>query len=228
MTDLDSRGFAIADVALTPEQCDHIAASLPAVTGGRGGVRGLITHPTVLQLLGHQQLGACLWSIVGRELVALKATLFDRTPEANWRLQWHQDREIAIRERMHVAGYGPWSTKAGVPHVEPPDSVLQQMLAVRIYLDDSGPENGPLAVIPGSHDRGKLSEPDLERLVASSTPVDVHARKGSLVVMRPLLVHCSRPWRSGEHQRVIHVEFGPPDAVSPLYFHTAVQLKRSA
>lgn len=226
--DLDGRGFAVADVALSREQCDHIALSLPAVIAARGCVRGLISHPTVLQLLLHKQLGAYLRSLVGRELVAVKATLFDKTVESNWRAQWHQDRLIAIRERMHVAGYGPWSMKSGVPHVEPPNSVLEQMLAARIYLDDSGPDNGPLRAIPGSHESGKLAEEDLQRLVATSTPFDVHVTKGTLLVMRPLLVHSMSTSRTTEHRRVLHVEFAPTEAISPLQWQTAVQLWRAA
>lgn len=228
MIDLDGRGFAVADVALTREQCDHIASSLPAVTGGRGGVGGLISHPTVLQLLLHRQLGAYLWSVVGRELVAVKATLFDKMLESNWRVQWHQDRVIAIRERMHVAGYGPWSMKAGIPHVEPPDSVLEQMLAVRVYLDDSGPDNGPLRVIPGSHESGKLVENVLQQLVATATPVALHVTKGTLLIMRPLLVHSLSPARAAEHRRVLHIEFAPVEAISPLQWQAAVQLRRRA
>jgi ectoine hydroxylase-related dioxygenase (phytanoyl-CoA dioxygenase family) len=225
MNDLDGDGYALADMVLAADQCEHIAASLPPVLGaGRGGVRNLITHPTVVRLLLHERFGKYLWSLIGRDLVAVKATLFDKTPAA----KWHQDRAVAVKERMSIAGYGPWSMKAGCPHVEPPSEVLAQMLAVRVHLDECGAENGPVRVIAGSHRRGKLSEEDVARLVASSEAVELYVPRGALLLMRPLLVHSSPPAVAPEHRRVLHIELAPAEAISPLQWHTAVPLRRAA
>jgi hypothetical protein len=38
---------------------------------------------------------------------AVRAILFDKTPENNWALGWHQDRTIAVAARRDAAGYGP-------------------------------------------------------------------------------------------------------------------------
>ena len=229
MDDLDGDGYALADIVLARHQCEHIASSLPAVTGsGRGGVRNLISHPTVIQLLLHERFGAFVWSVIGRDLVAVKATLFDKTTDANWRVQWHQDRAIAVKERLQVSGYGPWSTKAGVLHVEPPAEVLAQMLSIRIHLDECGAENGPMRVIPGSHRAGKLMEEELAGLVAGGTTVELYAPQGTLLLMRPLLVHSSTSARAPQHRRVLHIEFAPAEAISPLQWHSAVQLRRAA
>src|SRR5438552_95794 len=179
MHDLDGDGYALADVFLSSDQCEHFASSLPSVVGaGRGGVRNLISHPTVVTLLHHQRLGAYLWSVIGRDLVAVKATLFDKTSEANWRVHWHQDRSIAVRERRDVAGYGPWSTKAGTVHVEPPAQVLAQMLAIRIHLDPSGADNGPMRVIPGTHRDGKLTDQQIAKAVATRESAELCVRQG--------------------------------------------------
>lgn len=229
MDDLDGDGYALADILLARHQCEHIAASLPAVIGaGRGGVRNLITHPTVVRLLLHERLGGYLWSVVGRDLVAVKATLFDKTSETNWQVQWHQDRMIAVKERLSVSGYGPWSNKAGVLHVEPPPEVLSQMLAIRIHLDECGAENGPMRAIPGSHRSGRLRDEELARAVANGPIVELHAPQGALVVMRPLLIHSSSSARAPHHRRVLHIEFAPPEAISPLQWHSAVHLRRAA
>lgn len=229
MNDLDADGYALADIVLAAHQCEHIAASLPSlVAAGRGGVRNLITHPTVLRLLTHERLGVYLWSVIGRELVAVKATLFDKTAASNWRAQWHQDRAIAVKERLDVAGYGPWSTKVGVVHVEPPAKVLAEMLFIRVHLDDCGADNGPLRVIPGSHHSGKLGEEQLATMVGKGPLVELYAPKGALMLMRPLLVHASSPARSPEHRRVLQIEFAPPEAISPLQWQNAVPLHRAA
>ncbi len=226
MDDLDGDGYALADITLAVHQCEHIASSLPSVAGApRGGIRNLIGHPTVVRLLNHERLGSYLWSVIGRDLVAVKATLFDKTGEANWRVQWHQDRSIAVKERRQVAGYGPWSTKAGVLHVEPPSQVLAQMLAVRIHLDESGAESGPLRVIPGTHRAGKLTDAEVAQAVEAGPVAELHVPRGGLLLMRPLLVHSSTVAATPHHRRVLHIEFAPPDAISPLHWHTAVALR---
>ena len=227
--DLETDGYAIADFVLADHQCAHIASSLPAVVGAaRGGVRNLIGHPTVVALLSHQRLGRYLWSVTGRDLVAVKATLFDKTGETNWRMQWHQDRTIAVKERLDVAGFGPWSTKSGALHVEAPREVLAQMLAIRIHLDACGPDNGPLRVIPASHLLGKLKEAELERVVANTASAELHVPQGALLLMRPLLIHSSPAALSPVHRRVLHIEFAPIEAISPLKWHETKTLNRAA
>ena len=229
MEDLETDGYAVADIILADHQCAHIAASLPAVIGGgRGGVRNLIGHPTVMALLSHERLARYLWSIIGRDLVAVKATLFDKTSEANWRVQWHQDRAIAVKERLDVAGYGPWTTKAGLLHVDAPQEVLSQMLAIRIHLDSCGAENGPLRVIPGSHRLGKLSDEQIELVVAHHPMAELHVPQGALLLMRPLVVHSSSVARAVDHRRVLHIEFAPVEAISPLKWHETISVKRAA
>ncbi len=228
--DLDGDGYALADIVLADHQCAHIASAIPAVIGSaRGGVRNLIGHPTVVALLSHATVGKYLWSIVGRDLVAVKATLFDKTADANWRVQWHQDRMIAVKERLDVRGFGPWSTKAGALHVDAPQEVLAQMLAIRIYLDECGPENGPLRVLPGSHRLGKLKDSELDRVVQGAANIaELHVPLGGLLVMRPLLIHASSAARSPGHRRVLHIEFAPPEAISPLKWQEAITLHRAA
>jgi ectoine hydroxylase-related dioxygenase (phytanoyl-CoA dioxygenase family) len=226
--DLDAEGYALSDLALARHQCEHLAASLPAVSGGRGGVRHLVSHPSVIRLLRHQSLGGYLWSLLGRDLVAVRATLFDKTVRSNWRVQWHQDRAIAIKERMDVPGYGPWSTKSGSLHVEAPSEVLAQMIAVRVHLDACGPENGPLRVVPGSHRSGKLSDGEIAKLTSAPAAVELIAAQGDIVLMRPLLLHASSSASDPAHRRVLHIEFAPPEAISPLQWETTISLRRAA
>jgi hypothetical protein len=75
---------------------------------------------------------------------------FDKTPETNWGVPWHQDRTVAVKRRVEADGFGPWSVKAEVPHVAPPQALLEAMFSLRLHLDDCGPDNGPLKIISGS------------------------------------------------------------------------------
>jgi hypothetical protein len=153
MDDLDGDGYALADITLAVHQCEHIASSLPSVVGApRGGIRNLISHPTVMRLLNHERLGAYLWSIIGRDLVAVRATLFNKTAESNWRVQWHQDRAIAVRERHDVTGYGPWSSKAGVLR-RAAESVLMQMPRCEFIWTNQARRAGRFASFPDASRR---------------------------------------------------------------------------
>ena len=228
MNELDTDGYALSDLILARHQCEHLASSLPPVSGGRGGVRHLISHPSVIRLLQHGSLGRYLWALLGRDLVAVKATMFDKATRANWRVQWHQDRAIAIRERMDVPGYGPWSTKSGTLHVEPPLRVLEQMIAVRVYLDACGAENGPLRVVPGSHRLGKIAESRIAEVAAATPAAELLAEQGAILLMRPLLLHASSPSLDAAHRRVLHIELAPRESISPLQWHTAMELRRAA
>ena len=233
VNDFDRDGFGVAEIALSSEQCDHFATSLPLVVGA-AGIRNLIFHPTVHALLRHESLGEYLWCAMGRDLVAVKATLFDKTIESNWRVQWHQDRSIAVKERREVAGYTCWGTKAGAIHVEPPADVLSQMVAVRVHLDDCWSDNGPLRVMPGTHRLGKLGAEDLANMVIAAHYVEIAVGRGALVLMRPLLVHSSAPSvyssspAAATHRRVLHIEFASREAISPLCWHSTVPMRRRA
>jgi hypothetical protein len=39
--------------------------------------------------------------------------LFDKIPDANWKVLRHQDVTIAVQEKIEVEGFGPWTIKAG-------------------------------------------------------------------------------------------------------------------
>lgn len=96
--------------------------------------------------------------------------------------------------------------KAGVLHVQPPVSVLESMLAVRIHLDDCGKSNGPVRVIPGSHLQGRLSTDQIHRF-SERPATSCTVAAGGVLLMRPLLLHASSASYLPRHRRVIHLEF---------------------
>jgi ectoine hydroxylase-related dioxygenase (phytanoyl-CoA dioxygenase family) len=95
---------------------------------------------------------------VGATVVAYRATLFDKSPVRNWLVTWHQDRALPLRERRDVPGWGPWSVKAGITFAQAPAAALSRVIALRVHLDDSRADNGPLRVLPGTHAMGVLSD----------------------------------------------------------------------
>lgn len=104
-------------------------------------------------------------------------------------------------------GWGPWSRKEGVHHVQPPREVLDAMVTVRLHLDSTDEQNGPLRVLPGSHREGILTDARIDELVATARPVACVVAEGDAVVMRPLVVHSSSKSTTTAHRRVVHLEY---------------------
>jgi ectoine hydroxylase-related dioxygenase (phytanoyl-CoA dioxygenase family) len=160
--------------------------------------------------------------VLGPTCVAVRGILFDKTAGANWNVVWHQDLSVALRERNDVPGWGPWSVKAGVVHVQPPCEILEKMLTVRLHLDPCGPENGPLRVLPGTHKLGRLAHNQIAEL-RKQIPEDVCvAGSGGVLLMRPLLLHASSDARRPGHRRVLHLEFAEGILPCPLEWYEQV------
>ena len=134
-------------------------------------------------------------------------------------MAWHQDLTIAVHQRRCVAGFTAWSEKEGVVHVQPPVPVLERMLAVRVHLDDCGPDSGPLRVLPGSHREGRLDAAAIDRWKAQVSEVQCLVGQSDLVLMRPLVLHASSAARVVGQRRVLHLEFAAVDLPGNLEWH---------
>jgi ectoine hydroxylase-related dioxygenase (phytanoyl-CoA dioxygenase family) len=149
--------------------------------------------------------------VLGASARVVRSLLFDKNPAANWKVPWHQDLTIAVKERRDVDGFGPWSEKAGVTHAQPPVEVLERMVTVRLHLDDCGVENGPLRVLPGSHRLGVFEPANIGTARRELPEVTCTVAAGGVVVMRPLTLHASSPAERPGHRRVVHLEFAGED-----------------
>jgi ectoine hydroxylase-related dioxygenase (phytanoyl-CoA dioxygenase family) len=136
-----------------------------------------------------------------------RATLFDKSAMANWLVVWHQDTALPLESRIDSAEWGPWSLKAGVLYAHAPAWALSRVLALRISLDASTSDNGPLRVIPGSHLAGVLSDAEILDLARTHEKAVALVPRGAVLAMRPLLVHSSSKARSSEPRRVLHLEY---------------------
>lgn len=210
------RGFAILPNFLDDEELAAAEQGLAALGGSqaartKGGVyaaRDLLSSmPGVQALATLKKIREITKAILGGEPFPVRGLLFDKTPAANWLVPWHQDLTICVKARREAAGFGPWSRKAGLVHVQAPADVLDQMLAVRLHLDDCGRDNGALRVIPGTHRAGRLSADRIATIRASADAVDCAVSRGGALLMKPLLVHASSVAKRPVHRRVIHLEF---------------------
>lgn len=184
------------------------AAVLPPGAGhrltGDATLRALVADGAIATVARHH-LGAAARPV--------RAILFDKTPATNWALGWHQDRTIAVRRRHAVAGFGPWSIKQGITHVEPPFAVIAAMVTLRVHLDAVPDDNAPLLIAPGSHRIGRVAEEDIAATVARCGIMTCRAGAGDIWAYATPILHASAaaaPCHA--HRRVLQVDY----ATAPL------------
>jgi ectoine hydroxylase-related dioxygenase (phytanoyl-CoA dioxygenase family) len=206
---IDRSGFWIEDEVFSDRECDDLIEAAPLGLQGRtrAGARHLMAIPAIEAAAKDERL----LRIAGRALspgaVPFRATLFDKSAIANWLVVWHQDTTLPLESRNNSTEWGPWSLKAGLLYAHAPAWALSRVIALRISLDASTSENGPLRVIPGSHLAGVLSDDEILGLARTHENIESLVPRGGVLAMRPLLVHSSSKARSGEPRRVLHLEY---------------------
>jgi ectoine hydroxylase-related dioxygenase (phytanoyl-CoA dioxygenase family) len=211
-------GFAVMASCLDNATVEPLGDQLDQ---NRHSERNLLSVPIVRELATSKPVREIVETILGPQCFAVRGIFFNKTQESNWKVVWHQDLTIAVRERREVDGFGPWSKKAGITHVQPPAETMSRMLAIRLHLDGSGPDNGPLRVIAGSHSEGRLSAKQVENRQKSNCVTCIVPRGGALL-MRPLLLHASSACTVPKPRRVIHFEFAAEDLPEGLQWHDMV------
>jgi hypothetical protein len=176
------------------------------------GSRNLLEmFPAVVSLVQSSPLKDFARVVLGDQAGIVRALFFDKPPDRSWSLPWHRDRTIAVKQNdLASEHFSKPTRKAGVPHVEAPSWLSDQMLTLRIHLDPMTSTNGPLCVIPGSH---------RETNDGDQTPIELHARTGDVLAMRPLLLHSSinSVANTTSHRRIIHLELAPTTTLPDGY-----------
>lgn len=231
MQELEQNGYAIVrnviDEFTITKLCKAIDNATNSVAkrnkrGSTFAIRDLLNVvPLVSEVAESPAIRDLIEPILTNEAFVARAIFFDKTPEANWKVAWHQDVSIAVCERIETPGFGPWSTKAGIMHVRPPTEVLEDMLTIRIHLDDCDESNGALQVIPGSHSNGFLDEESLHACRISDDICLCCVPAGGAVLMRPLIAHASSPGTNPSRRRVIHLEYAVTPLPGDLQWHQA-------
>ncbi len=225
---VENDGFAVVPDAVDAGTVTALISALGDAADAPGArrregvyaIRNLLEAvPAVAALAASPQMRALVAPVLGPGGFAVRGILFDKTPDANWNVAWHQDLSIAVCERADVPGFGPWSEKAGVAHVQPPPAILEQMLTVRLHLDDCDETNGPVRVLPGSHREGRLSPEGIGRWRDRAPAVTCPVPSGGALLMRPLLLHASSASLSPRHRRVVHLEYAAGPLPGGLEWH---------
>jgi ectoine hydroxylase-related dioxygenase (phytanoyl-CoA dioxygenase family) len=200
-------GYFIFPPLFSAAELEQLSIAFAGIKRSRAGVRHALEIPAVAEIANDQRLITIAREMLGNHAAPYRATMFEKSPAANWLVVCHQDTALPLTRRSEVFGWGPWSEKEGVTYAHAPASVLEKVLALRLHLDDSTSENGPLRVLPGTHNRGVLSDDSLHELSETITPVECVAPAGSVIAMRPLTAHASSKSVNDAPRRVLHIEY---------------------
>jgi ectoine hydroxylase-related dioxygenase (phytanoyl-CoA dioxygenase family) len=174
-----------------------------------------MSHSAVRDLANDASLLDIARQSLGPTAIPFRATLFDKSPATNWLIPWHQDTALPLTARFEAEGWGPWSMKANVNYAHAPAWALARVIALRLHLDDSTEDNGPLRVIPDSHRSGVLTDAEIGVVVHSRDAVDCLVPRGGVVTMRPLLIHSSSKAIVDAARRVLHIEYSDALELAP-------------
>lgn len=228
---VEQNGFAIIpnffsdeSISLLPDELAEIENTQAVIRRKQVtyGIRNLLNlSSSVRQLVNSEKALSLVQPLLGTTAFAVRAIFFDKTPETNWGVAWHQDLAIPIRQKIKVEGFGQWSVKAGVPHAHAPACVLEKMLTLRLHLDDTTAINGALRVLPGSHLDGRLTDKEIDERAWKEEFVTCEVLKGGILAMRPLLLHSSLPSQQPAHRRIVHLEFAAEELPGGLEWFRA-------
>lgn len=199
---LDATGFQQVDITITRERLESMAGEIE-IGAERGGRRNALECAAVQQLI-RDELRTTIESLLGAGARAVSATLFAKRPGRNWLVSWHQDTSVAATP----AGV-PVRLKDGIPHVQPGPEILSELVAARVHIDAAGPITGGLCVAPRSHLLGLIDEKSIPAVVAELGSESTDCSVGSVLLMKPLLLHSSPPVQTETSRRVLHVLFAP-------------------
>jgi len=217
--EVEEQGFAVIQDVFRSEFLNEALKEISrwSPRRSRAGVRHALRLEPVGRIARSPQLTKIASGVLGPAAVPFRATLFDKTPDANWLVVWHQDTALPLTESREVQGWGPWSVKEGVHYAHAPATTLAKVLALRVHFDESGRENGPLRVLPGTHHSGVLTDDQIQQFATRISPVDCLVSKGGVIAMRPLIVHASSKLQNESPRRVLHIEYAASNSIaSPL------------
>jgi len=229
---LETDGFAMLSGIFSTGEVETLGTRLigeleaysgPTVLKSRGRIYGsrnlLAAAPWLIEWARRPPLEELLHHTLGAEAGLVRGLFFDKPPDRSWSLPWHRDRTIAVKDNTLKSDHFHNPTrKAGIAHYEASDTLLANMLTLRIHLDAMTSENGPVSVIPGSH---------LMDAAQKRSPVILSAAAGDVLAMRPLLSHASSMSQEGTtaHRRIVHLEFAAsPELPDGVRWHDFIGL----
>lgn len=206
---ISDSGCQIEAPVFSPAEVDVFLANfcVTSESKGRAGTRHLMSNRAVRELARDGRLLRVAQKALGKPAVPFRATLFAKSGVANWLIPWHQDTALPLAGEFADPEWASWSQKAGIRYAHAPAWALSRVVALRVHLDPSTSENGPLRVVPGSQLAGVLTDQGVSDYVKSHEHRTCLVSRGGVLIMRPLLIHASSKAETDAPRRVVHIEY---------------------
>lgn len=205
-----SEGFEVVEKFLPSDLRTQAIRELEAsseISGARGVRNAELKFKFVKDICNSSVVRNILKQHLSCNAQLVRAIVFNKTPDTNWLVPWHQDKTVALNAKKEISGWGPWSIKDNIHHVQPPLEVLESMLTFRIHLDAADLENGCLKIAVGSQRGGIIEQSKIASVIESSKVQVCEVGAGGLVLMKPHVLHSSSKSSTGGHRRVLHLEY---------------------
>jgi len=216
---LYNKGFSIVDGIYNDEEIDSILNSISNADQTNTtfrksedlfAIRQVVKEiPEILQFIFNDNLKNLISSVLGNDYFIVKSIYFDKPENSNWYVAYHQDLTISVDKKAEIENFVNWTKKQNQFAVQPPISVLENIVTLRIHLDETNSENGALKVIENSHSKGIYRPENINW--ENEKGVTCNVNKGGVMLMKPLLLHSSGRTTNSKKRRVIHIELSNID-----------------
>lgn len=208
-------GFTIVDEIYSADEVEQIISIINQVDTSKEtfrkstdlfAVRQFLNEvPSTRELIFNDKLNSIISQLFGQDFFVVKSIYFDKPETSNWYVSYHQDLTISVDKKLELENFGPWTRKQNQFAVQPPINILENNFTIRIHLDETNENNGALKVVPKSHVK-KIYRPETIDW-DKETETICNVSKGSVMIMKPLLLHSSSRTTNNKRRRVIHIEF---------------------
>lgn len=208
---IEHKGFAILNHVYGKKEINLIKASIHKYQNENTeeephAIRNLLNKiPALKKLIFNSNL-ITIMNRIDRGLFLTKAIYFDKSPDSNWYVTWHQDKTINVTHKIDTEGFSGWTKKDDAYGTVPPVEILHNIVTIRIHLDDADEHNGALRVVPGSHST-ILDSDEIQLITQNCIPFTCSIDSGGIQIMKPLILHASAKAINQKHRRVLHLEF---------------------
>ena len=224
---LNQKGFEIIESVYSNSEINEILklVELKGIENKFGVREFLIDNSEIAEKIFTESLIKIIERISPNCKKVIKSIYFDKPPNANWIVNWHQDLTINLSNRKEVENFKNWRTNSERTIVQPNKELLESIFTIRIHLDDCTKENGALRVIEESHNKGVIK---IKEWLQKKNGIEkiCEVKKGGILIMKPLILHSSKRTENQKNRRVIHIEFTDKELPIGLNWKEKIEIKK--
>lgn len=222
--ELNNNGYSVIEDVYLDIEVQSILSAIEAVDQSKDTFRKsselfairqfLKEVPVAFDLIFNHNLKQIINEVMGDGFFVVKSIYFDKPASSNWYVSYHQDLTISVDKKMVIEHYGPWTVKQNQYAVQAPVELLENIVTIRIHMDDTDENNGALKVVSGSNNK-KIYRPETINWEVEKEEI-CKVKQGGIMLMKPLTLHSSGRTINNKKRRVIHIEFSNLELPSDL------------